>query len=63
VGIIAAVVALVAVALIASYGFGWDGAVGASVLWMFLWIILGMGFIFVGIGQTMVRRRRSHRPR
>jgi hypothetical protein len=55
--IIWVVITLVATVLIASYGFGWNGPVGASVLWISVGIILGLGFIFVGIGQTIVRRR------
>jgi hypothetical protein len=62
VGIVTAVVALLIAALVASYGFGFDGPVGASALWVFIWIILGLGFILVGIGQTIVRRRRSRGP-
>jgi len=56
-GIIAAVIALIAGAALAVFGFGYGPPVGPAGIWAFLWLLLGAGFVFVGIGQTIVRRR------
>jgi hypothetical protein len=58
VGIIAVVILLAGVGAIVAFGFGHDFAVGSSAIWAFLWLILGVGFIVVGIGQTVIRRKK-----
>ena len=61
IGIIAVVVLFVGVGAIATFGFGRDFEVGSAGIWAFLWLVLGMFFVFVGIGQTIVRRRKNPR--
>lgn len=57
-GIIAGVLLLIALGIVIAFGFGHDFAVGSAAIWAFLWLVLGFAFVLVGIGQTVVRRRK-----
>jgi hypothetical protein len=61
VGIITIVILLIVTGAIVAFGFGHDFAVGAAGIWAFLWLVLGTFLVFVGIGQTIVRRRNIRR--
>ena len=61
VGIIASVFALIMAATVALFFFGYNPPVGPAGVWAFLWLILGVGFLVVGIGQTIVRRSADSR--
>ena len=62
-GIIAAVIALAVAELAALRIDGYNPPAGDWGIWVFLWLILGICFVIVGIGQTIVRRRRDRTPR
>lgn len=57
-GIIAAVFTIVLAFALAFKMWNYNPPVGPAGLWAFFWIIAGFLFIVVGIGQTLVRRRR-----
>jgi len=58
-GIGIVVVPLIAAGAIVAFGFGHDFAVGSAGIWAFLWLVLGTGLVIVGVGQTVIRRRKN----
>ena len=61
IGMIAIVFLLIAIATVVVFGLGRDFAAGASGVWLFLLLVLGVCFVVVGIGQTIVRRKKLRR--
>jgi hypothetical protein len=62
-GIIAVLIALAVAELVALRIDGYNPPAGPSGIWAFFWLILGIGFVIVGIGQTIVRRRKERDSR
>ena len=60
-GIIVAVIALIMTALLVLQIGGYNPSAGAAGIWTFLWLLLGICLVIVGIGQTIVRRRRERK--
>ena len=59
--IIVLVSVLIVAGAVATAVLGFNGPVGPIGVWMFLWLVLGTGFVIVGIGQTIVRRRKERK--
>jgi hypothetical protein len=58
-GIGIVVVLLIAAGAIVAFVFGHDFAVGSAGIWAFLWLVVGTGLVIVGVGQTVIRRRKN----
>jgi hypothetical protein len=57
--IIALVIVVFLFAVVAYAVFGYNPEAGPSAIWAFLWVVPGILLIAVGVGQTIVRRKRD----